>query len=112
MLDVLEAALYAVRFFVELAGLIALGYWGFETGRTTLQKYGLAMIAPLSAAAVWSMFVAPNASYDVPGLVRWLLEIAIFGASVLGLLAVGRARLALIFGVVALVTSVLLLLVD
>lgn len=28
----------ALRFFLEIAALVAVGYWGFQTGSNTLEK--------------------------------------------------------------------------
>ena len=107
MLEVLKDANLVVRFVMELAAWVALGYWGFESGRTTSKKYGMAIVAALTAAGIWSLFVAPNASVDVPEVVRLVLEVAIFGAAALALLATGLRRLALVFAIVALVNGVL-----
>lgn len=109
---VLEGIILAVRFVVELFALFALGWWGLHRGGTQLQKYALAAIAPLTGAGLWGMFVAPNAEFEVGTALRLVLEILIFGAAVLSLLAIGRRQIAIAFGVAALVSGVLLRVFD
>ena len=48
----LTAANLALRFFLELAALAALAYWGFHTGRSVLADVVLGLGAPLLAAVV------------------------------------------------------------
>jgi hypothetical protein len=69
----------AFRFFLELAALIAMGYWGWRTGQGWLLMLGV----PLVAAALWGIFRVDNdpgkAPVRVPGLLRLGLELAYFG---------------------------------
>ena len=111
-MEVLKAINLVVRFILELGALVALGYWGFHAGKTMRQKYALAMIAPITAAGIWGLFVAPNASTDVPGAVHLTLQIAIFGAAALSLAAVGWRRWAMVFAVVALFNGILMYVWD
>lgn len=111
-MDVLEAINLAVRFVVELFALFALGWWGLYRGRTQFQKYALAAIAPLTGAAVWGLFVAPNAEYDLGTALRLVLQVAILGAAFLALVAMGKRRIALVFGIVAIVNGALLAAFD
>jgi hypothetical protein len=84
-----------VRFLLELCLLAALGWWGFETG-----GWALGLGAPLAAAVVWGMFIAPKARHPVP-LAVWIgLQVILFGAAALGLAAVASTSLALVFAAV------------
>jgi hypothetical protein len=60
-----------VRFILELAGLFALGYWGW-TQHTGALRILLAVGLPLLAAAIWGVFRVPghpgNAPVAVPGM--------------------------------------------
>ena len=44
----------------------ALGYWGFETGDGAATQALLGVGAPVAAAVVWGLFIAPKASHPVP----------------------------------------------
>jgi hypothetical protein len=82
-----------LRFFLELAALAALGYWGSQTGPLPVAIV-LAIVAPLVAAVLWGAFVAPKARRRLPGARRLLVEIPIFTAAVAGLAATGEWVLA------------------
>jgi ABC-type uncharacterized transport system permease subunit len=97
----------AVRFFMEIAALVALGYWGFSRHDGTWQ-FLLGLGLPLLAAAAWGIFAVPgdrsrsgDAPVPVPGVVRLLLELAFFGAAAWALYDAGRPVLALILAAVA-----------
>lgn len=93
----------ALRFFLELAALVALGYWGF-TQNQGIMRVILGLGIPLLAAALWGTFRTPSdhgkGIIAVPGIVRLLLEAAFFGAAVWLLAAADQPNTALIFGVV------------
>ena len=83
----------ALRFALELAALAALSVWALA------QVHGaasivLAVILPLIAATLWGTFRVPGdasasgrAPVPVPGIVRLLLEVALFALGVLALVA-------------------------
>jgi hypothetical protein len=90
-----------LRFFLELAGLGAMGTWGWvahEGFARLLWAVGL----PLAAAILWGTFRVPNdpgkAPVPVPGPLRLLLELAFFTAAVALLYAAGRPLLAAALG--------------
>ena len=99
--------LLAVRFGLELTALVALGYWGFETGDGTVTKVVFGLGAPLVAAVLWGLFVSPKARFQSPVL-KALIELIVFGGAALALVDADQAGLAIAFAVVALVDSVLL----
>jgi hypothetical protein len=94
-----------LRFALELAGLAAMGYWGWTRPGGFL-RFGLAAGVPLIAATLWGVFRVPNdpgkAPVPVPGVVRLALEIAFFGFATWGLFNAGAVTLAWIFGLVTL----------
>ncbi len=97
----------AVRFLLELAGLAALGYWGWRQG-SGLTGYALTVALPLIAAALWGVFNVPgdpsrsgNAPVAVPGAVRLVLELTFFAAAVIALYYAGAVRTSWILGIVA-----------
>jgi hypothetical protein len=87
-----------LRFFLELAALASLAYWGFaEHGGVVQWLLGLG--APLLAAALWGTFVAPKASRPTVDPARLLLELAVFGPAVVALWAADAHTLAFGLGV-------------
>jgi Protein of unknown function (DUF2568) len=94
---VLNYANLALAFLLELCALGAFGYWGFETGSATFSKVGLGIGAPLLAAVVWGVFVAPRAAVPVPELLRFVIQVVFFGLAALGLATTGHRTLARVF---------------
>jgi hypothetical protein len=91
----LTALVLTVRFLLELCMLAALGVWGFDAG-----GWALGLGAPLAAAVVWGLFIAPKARYRVP-LAVWIgLQVILFGAAALGLAAAASTELAVAFAIV------------
>jgi len=97
-----------VRFLLEIAALIALGYWGFTTGQTLLTKILLSLGAPLLIGLIWSRFGSPGAATPLSGLSRRLVAIAIFGLAVLGLAAADQRSLAITFAMIFSVNRLLM----
>ena len=96
----------ALRFLLELAALFAIGWWGWSLADNWL-RFVLAVLFPLVAATIWGTFAVPDdpsRSGEAPVVVRgWIrlgLELGVFGAAVLGLIAVGRGSFAVVFLVV------------
>ena len=101
----LRAVVYSLRFLLELAALVALGFWGVQTGTSLLARIALGVAAPLFAAGLWGTFVAPKAPYRLPNVARLGLELLLFGAVTLALVAVGQFTAAGVVAGVALLTS-------
>ncbi|WP_232688329.1 YrdB family protein [Halobacterium zhouii] len=95
-----------VRFLLEMCVLLALGYWGYETGTGGL-RYVLAVAAPLAAAVVWGAVVAPKAAFSVPPAVRLVVSLVVFAAAAGALYAVDRPVLAVAFAAVVVVDTAL-----
>ena len=103
----------AVRFILEIAGLVAIGWWGWNQGQGTV-RFVLALGIPLLAAVLWGTFAVPNdpsrsgdARVPVPGIVRILLEFAFFVSATWALFATSLTTLGRIFGIAALIHYVL-----
>src|SRR5215204_4204032 len=92
----------------------ACGTWllGLAVRPNPLMRLGLGIGAPLVAAVIWGLFVAPRASIVVPSAVRLVIEVAIFGLATLGLVAAGRPHLALALGIAYVLDRVLLVVAD
>jgi hypothetical protein len=89
-----------LRFFLELAALASLAFWGFsEFGGVVQWVIGLG--APLLVAVVWGRFMSPKASHPTVDPVRLLIEAAVFGSGVAALFAADATVPAVAFAVLA-----------
>jgi len=93
----------AFRFLLELAALISYGYWGWQIGDGWI-RYMLALLVPLVGALAWGTLAVPDdpsrsgkAPVPVPGWLRMVLELGIFGLASWGLFESGANTTALIF---------------
>ena len=95
-----------LRFALEIAGLIAMGYWGFRTGQGAFMRFLLGSGVPLLAAVLWGVFRVPDdpgsAPVAVPGVLRLILELAFFGFAVWALNDAGARTLGWALGLVVL----------
>ena len=103
----------AVRFILEMAGLVALGWWGWNQGEGIL-RFLLALGIPFLAAVLWGTFAVPDdpsrsgeARVPVPGIVRLMLELAFFGLATWSLVATGLTTLGWIYGIAVLIHYVI-----
>lgn len=99
----------AVRFLLEISGLITLGLWGWTIGDGVL-KFVLALVIPITTATIWGVFAVPddpsksgNAPIIVKGLVRLVLELAFFTLVVWALFAIQQSVLGWLFGIIVVV---------
>ena len=98
----------AIRFVLEVVAIVSFGIWGY---RSSVKWYGflLALLLPLLFAVVWGVFAVPNdpsrsgkTVVPTPGLIRLLLELALFGAAAWMLFDLDFQKLGWIFSPVVL----------
>ncbi|MFS0781284.1 YrdB family protein [Bacillus sp. 1P06AnD] len=97
-----------LRFLLEMCGLAALAYGGFSTGNSYVWKLLLGMGSPLLMAAIWGMFISPKAAIPVKGMVKWLLELLVFGLCTCALLAAGKPLLSIVFAMLVMIDWLIL----
>jgi len=106
-LRALNAPNLAIRFFVvELGGLAASAYWGWEFTSGPGRWY-LAAAAPIAFIAVWGLFIAPKARVQVSKPAAFAIELALVVLVAVGLGSAGPVWLGVSYAVVALVSGVL-----
>lgn len=92
-----------LRFILELAGLAAIGYWGWVT-HDGFARVLWTVVPLVFAAAVWGIFRVPGDGGEpvvvVAGWVRLLIETVYFGSAVAALEAAGRRNLAIALAVI------------
>jgi Protein of unknown function (DUF2568) len=105
---IIQSINLALRFLLELCGLIIFGYWGFKTGHSTIIKIVLGIGTPLFVAFIWGFFLAPKASVHVSAPAQLLLEIVIFGLAAFLLYTTDHHVLTWIFLVVVVLNRILM----
>lgn len=98
----------ALRFTLEMAALISIGYWGWVQHEGVL-RVGLAISLPLVAAVLWAVFRVPGDRSGggepivaIPGILRLLLELALFAVAAWGLYEARATNVAWILSAVVL----------
>ena len=91
----------ALRFLLEIAALVAIGYWGLSQ-HAGAWRFIIGLGGPLLAAVLWGTFAVPDdpsrtgkAPVPVPGILRLVLELALFGFAAWALYDAGSPVLAL-----------------
>jgi hypothetical protein len=84
-MQAMNAANLALRFFLELAALAALAYWGWSV------TWVLAIAAPAAWIALWATFGSPKARVTLETPQRIAFEAMVFGAAAAALSAAGQA---------------------
>jgi hypothetical protein len=108
MVAILRSINLALTFLLELALLAAFGFWGFQSGGSTLMKILLGIGIPLLVAVIWGIFMAPNAARRLQGGAYLALKIVLFGLGVAALIAAGRTTPGVVFAVVVAINTILL----
>lgn len=86
-LVLIKSANIVLRFLLELCALVALGYWGFKTGKGPIMKTLLGIGAPLVTAVVRATFGSPGAPIPLSGPLHLILELVVFGLAAAALYA-------------------------
>ena len=99
----------ALRFILELAALLALGYWGW-TQHAGIWRFVWSIGLVLLAAVSWGTFAGPEdpsrsgkAPVPVPGIVRLVLELALFTAGTWAFIAAGQPMWGAILGLLTVI---------
>lgn len=92
-----------LRFVLELCMLVGLGIWGFS------ENIVLGIAAPLAAAVVWGLWIAPKASRRLHDPARLVVELVLFGAAGAALAAADHPLAAAVFLAAVAVSEVLML---
>jgi Protein of unknown function (DUF2568) len=103
-LNVLKNANLLVRFLLELSAVAAAAYWGFAT-TSGLTQWLLGIGAPAAVIAAWWLFVSPKPTIELPRSARFAIELAIFGAAAVALVAVDQGILGVLLAAIELVSG-------
>lgn len=96
----------AIRFLLELSALGAGGIWGWKQSDSWI-KFFLVVGIPILIGTVWGVFAVPedpsrsgSAPIAVPGLIRLIIELAIFTFATWALYDSGFVRISWTFAIV------------
>lgn len=99
----------ALRFLMEILALLAIGQWSYRLVSNGW-KYILAALIPILIATAWGVFNVPGdpsrsgaAPVIVPGLIRLIVELAIFTFASWALFTTGYTQWSVIFSVIILI---------
>ena len=92
-----------VRFLLEIIALFSFGYWGWHNGEGWTRYLYLGLFT-LIGAIIWGTFAVPDdpsrsgkAPVPVPGWLRLIVELGIFGLACWGLFVTGVKINSLVF---------------
>lgn len=99
----------ALSFVLELIGVGAFAYWGWQTGGAGLGRLALVIGAPVALIGVWALVVAPNASNSLAQPQRDIIGAVLLLLAAVLLAAAGQPAAAVAFAAVVLLNWVLLI---
>jgi hypothetical protein len=109
MREMLKPMNEILTFLLELAMLLALGYWGFYGDKSVWVKWLLGIGLPLLAAVVWSIWLAPKAPHRLGSTGGNLLSLILFLLAATVLFFTPHIALAIIFALTAIANRVLII---
>jgi len=102
----INSANLAIRFLLEITGLIVLALLGWSLSEGLLRVV-FAVGIPIVAATAWGFFAVPNdpsrsgnAPIPIPGLIRLLIEFCFFASVVWSLFVLNQSIGAWLFGLI------------
>ncbi len=104
-MEVLKSINLGLRFLLEVGALVAVGYWGWQTGEGAM-RWMLSVVGVAAVIAVWVLFVSPQPTVPLARPVRLGIEFVVWVAAGLGLYASGHRVIAAAFVVIAIISGV------
>ncbi len=98
----------AIRFVLELVGLVGIGYWGYHSAGSSVGKLVLGYGLPLVVAVVWWAFVAPKARIPLSLAPRLGIEFVVWSAATLAFAAGVSPAVGVAFAVVVTINRALM----
>lgn len=97
-----------LRFLLELAGVIAVGYWGYHA-MDGPGRWLIAIGAPALLIVLWALVIAPGADVPIPQPVREVIGSIVLLAAAGALYAAGAQTAALAYAGLVILNAVLTL---
>ncbi len=89
----------ALRFLLELAAIVAVGWWGFALDAPAAVRVLAGVAASLVVIAVWGAVVSPRARFALPRWRREATEDLVWLAAVVALISGGATAMAVALAV-------------
>lgn len=102
-MQILKSINQIVAFLLELGMLAAVGRWGYLQGKTTLSKYGFALLLIAVIVVLWGYFAAPKSANRLSLGYRMIFEFVLFMIATFLLQKSGNTNYAIAFGLVAII---------
>ena len=96
-----------LRFALELFAILSLGFWGYLAWPFPWPGIAFMIGTPLFAIVVWALFRSPRAFIPVDIVGRGIVEIAVMGSAAIAWAMLGFPLVAIVFGVIALVSGII-----
>lgn len=97
-----------VAFLLELAVLLAVGYWGFALTQGLVTRLLAGLGGPVLMAVLWGVFAAPKASAPLHGVADVAFRIGWFGVGAVALWGSGMPVAALALAALYAVNALML----
>ncbi len=101
-----------LRFLLELAGVAALAWWGWQSGADDASRAILAIGAAGLLVLIWGLIVAPRARNPLAPRVRWLVGSALLLVAAAALWAVDATTVAVLLAILVVIDTAVLLASD
>jgi hypothetical protein len=97
MMSMFKITFQLFAFLMEIAMLVAIGYWSFQQGKTSFEKYALAGLLLLITIVIWGTWMAPNSKHRLEMHSRIIAETLLFLIAALMVYKTGHVSLAVVF---------------
>lgn len=108
-MGILKGLNATLAFLLELAMIVSLGYWGYQSTDSALLKWLLAIGLPAVAILVWARYFAPKATRRLSIVPGALLSLGLFLLAALALYSVNQPAAAMVLVVAAIINRTLVL---
>ncbi len=98
----MKAFVMTIAFLLEIAMLLALGYWGFCNHHGVLMKCLFGIGSPAAVGVLWGVFLAPKSNRRLPTVYRIVISLAFFLLSDVLLYQTGQTTYAIVLAITAL----------
>ena len=112
MVSLIKVINLVLAFLLEIAMLIAFGYFGYHYPENTANKYFFMMALPLAATILWGFFAAPKSKHRLPKLPRVVFALVLYGTSIFLLSLTGKTPLAAAFAICVVLNQLLLFILE
>jgi hypothetical protein len=112
MIEIIKAINLVTAFLLEIAMIVAFGYFGYHYPENFAMKYIFMIGFPLMATILWGFLAAPKSKHRLQKLPRLIFALTIFGAAIFLLNSTGKTMLAAVFAILVIINQLLLFIIE